>query len=200
MNYLSHFYFSGKPLDDPLYSLGLIYPDLNRDWKKLDLPVSLGEGAFNHQKADETFHTTPWFKESVLEVARKVGFTHLWQRGLAHFGVEIAFDYFVCHEISGSDFFDRVKTQLSAPCVSDFFCEFPDGQDTIEAIISCCRLESYGTRDGGLDALKRAYNKISRYDRTGEAVNFPLIYDCSWLAVATDWPENLKFLTEALKA
>ena len=69
MNYLSHYYVHQKE-KDPLYSLGLIFPDISRGFVKVPgkLPQSsygqflpLAEGCLQHYLADKQFHASDFF-------------------------------------------------------------------------------------------------------------------------------------------
>lgn len=69
MNYLSHYYVHQKN-SNPLYSLGLIFPDISRGFVKHPGKFSLqeylelsplAEGCLQHYEADKQFHSSAFF-------------------------------------------------------------------------------------------------------------------------------------------
>ena len=70
MNYLSHFYVHQKD-EDPMYSLGLIFPDISRGFVKVPGKLNkdeylsfipLAQGCLQHYMADKQFHSSHFFK------------------------------------------------------------------------------------------------------------------------------------------
>ncbi len=98
MNFLSHYYFDNKP-NNPYFNLGLIFPDLVRNFVKgsklnlnidppvNDLELSLLKGCIQHVQSDKTFHAWDGFHEAMNFVTQSIRTS----------STEIPKDWFVSH-------------------------------------------------------------------------------------------------------
>lgn len=114
MNFLSHYYISGKP-NNPYYTLGLILPDFARQYVKTfftDKPFDKPEfeqlylGCLQHYSDDKLFHGSKFFEEHTLvctQIVTDAGFDKHIQRKwfLGHVFFELYLDRILVNHIPG---------------------------------------------------------------------------------------------------
>ena len=162
MNHLSHYHFAQSLLDNGLYCLGLIYPDIEPEWRTTEgIPAEIVRGAEEHAIIDDAFHNLGWFvaaKDSLKEDSKPYNVEVLVHRAL-----EIGIDLQLHPRIAGTGLIERVKLLLSADEVTGFLGVFRKGRETVMAISQGGRLESYGTFEGGVEALQRSHVDLFGY-------------------------------------
>ena len=175
MNYLSHYYFA-VDLEKPLYCLGLIYPDLNSKWKDIPLlPDLLRQGCEEHAALDYTFHNWWWFKSACRDLNQQFDMITLGEHALVHCAVEIAIDFYVCDEMKKQ--IPGIYASLESPAVEEWFEQNEQGKDTIKRLIEENRFEAYGTKEGGIKALKRALGAIQKFGVLRAEPDLSKLYD-----------------------
>ena len=80
-----------------------------------------------------------------------------------HRALEIGIDLQLHPRIAGTGLIERVKLLLSADEVTGFLGVFRKGRETVMAISQGGRLESYGTFEGGVEALQRSHVDLFGY-------------------------------------
>lgn len=102
MNFLAHYYFDRT--NDIYHNVGLILPDLSRDFCKgylnlkqeFDEPdfIALKNGSLRHLAMDKIFHQSAFFKESVQQIGQILDPVASWPRKwfLNHVLAEIMLD------------------------------------------------------------------------------------------------------------
>jgi hypothetical protein len=106
MNFLAHYYYDKKD-NDPYYTLGLLMPDLVRNFGKPihHLPLlenfyhpeskSIAEGFLQHIKSDKIFHQTEGFvvfNKQIIQILRNSPFVFKRDWFLAHIFTELMLD------------------------------------------------------------------------------------------------------------
>lgn len=121
MNYLSHYYIYQDNKSNPLYTLGLVFPDLSRGFVsaagKKDLPLHphldpLVLGCRKHYEADKIFHACTFFEEGshlCVEVLKK-----------ARFETEVPRRWFIGH-ILFELLLDRILVRHQPQVCIDFY-------------------------------------------------------------------------------
>jgi len=160
MNYLSHFYFAKKPLNDPFYTLGLIYPDLNREHRKESYGnLKLKEGLEEHIDTAKKFHRLPWFQELESKFGKQnTTITFRFTGMLYHWAMEIAIDY----ELSPQEeLVKKVNENLNNKELLKFL---KDNNTSVLQDLKDLKdndtFTKYGTKKGCIQALGRSYKKV----------------------------------------
>ncbi len=143
LNYLSHYYIHQNG-DNPLYSLGLVFPDLSRGFVKKPGVLNnsdygslspLALGCQKHYEADKIFHGSPFFKwgtETCIEVLKKAKFQDQVDRRwfIGHVLFEMLLDRLLIRHNTqvGSDFYN----DLNAVEIQDIqrFIDFHSNKET----------------------------------------------------------------------
>lgn len=206
MNLLSHLYYSKEGLDNPLYTYGLIYPDLNRNWKKSRrlieiISKDITRGIKEHVETDNIFHRFMFFKEIQEELMKEdtsnIGLRYF----MFEFGTEIAIDYFVSKNIN-SYFYKRINDIFLSDEVNCFAKKNKTDEIILEKLIKYRVIESYRTIYGGREALYRTYcSVLKKYGKKNEAEakeKIDSIYDKCFNKVQERWDDIYSKLLERL--
>lgn len=109
VNFLSHFYFDKKKESNPLFHLGLVFPDFLKHFtlqrfkaKEIEEDDYLGLGARQHIIRDEHFHSHPFFDEMCAEISQYIDKTDAKEIPktwfLAHILLEMGIDRILMEE------------------------------------------------------------------------------------------------------
>ncbi|MFY8189778.1 MAG: hypothetical protein ACOVK9_02345 [Bacteroidia bacterium] len=139
MNYLSHFYIHQQG-QNPLYSVGLIFPDLSRGFVKLPGKLSatdyayllpIAEGCLQHYRADKQFHGSKFFEwgsHECSQVLKSAAFEGSVERRwfISHILFELLLDrLLVNHQPQvGIDFYADIRA-VSLQELKDFIVLHP---------------------------------------------------------------------------
>jgi len=181
MNLYGHYYFAKRPFDSPLYTLGLIFSDLDRKNRyKHYGNDAVKEGIKEHHKAARKLHTQEWFVNAQHDLtASHEGPRFKFNNTLYHCGMELALDYLLMPTKPG--LVAVINTKLSNRDVRKFLKK--KNKKVLGAIDYLLRdyiFESYGSKKGCIRGLGRTYYLIiKKYPEItpDEAPNLAMIFE-----------------------
>lgn len=180
MNFLSHYYFDHKK-DSPYFNLGLIFPDILRNFvrgSKLDLTIEINnsanqlellKGCIQHVQSDKVFHAWQGFHDAMEFVTKRIRASEYdiekdWF--ISHILVELAMDHYLINQ----------DTKLASKLYTDFnlvdtsemhsflgrhdFSKFDLFQNGFDRFMKVRYLESYTEQDNIVYALGRICTKM----------------------------------------
>ena len=180
VNFLSHYYFDSQP-DRPYYNMGLIFPDILRNFvrgSKIQLNIQLKDapfeedllkGSIQHVQSDKTFHAWNGFIDAMDFVTEQIRKSpHDMERDwfIAHILVELAMDHYLL--INNNNLAKNLYTDfemVDTTHVQSFldrhdFSNFDLFQKGFDRFMRVRYLESYTEPDNIVYALGRICTKM----------------------------------------
>ncbi|MFT5724050.1 MAG: hypothetical protein ACI9JN_001167 [Bacteroidia bacterium] len=181
VNFLSHYYFDSKP-DQAYFNLGLIFPDIVRNFvrgSKLDLTIKIDDahlqhdllmGCIQHVQSDKTFHAWIGFHDTMDFVTQRIRMSeHDIDKDwfIAHILVELAMDHYLLNQHTElanklyTDFGNVDTAQVHSFLGRNDFSKFDSFQNGFDQFMNVRYLESYTKADNIVYALGRICTKMN---------------------------------------
>jgi hypothetical protein len=180
VNFLSHYYFDSR-LEQPYFNLGLIFPDIVRNFvkgSKLNLTIAIHneqrqddllKGCIQHVQTDKVFHASAGFHSAMDFVTRQIRQSaHDIDKDwfISHILVELAMDHYLINQdklLANKLYndFEMVDTQQIHSFLSRHdFSNFDKFQNGFDRFMKVRYLESYTEDDNIVYALGRICTKM----------------------------------------